>query len=56
MLINFSPASMTVMEQYKMQDDTDILMEMDRIDNTKYKPTECERRFLNATLCKSEFL
>lgn len=57
MLINFSRIDMPLPNPYISQDETDILLEMDRIDGIKHKFSEYERRFLNDTalskLCSS---
>lgn len=53
MLFNFSRMGMPFPEPYISQDEIDMLVEMDRIDGVKHKLNEQERRFSDATLCKS---
>lgn len=53
MLFNFSRIDMPLPEPYISQDEIDMLVEMDRIDGTKHKLSEQERRFSDATLCES---
>lgn len=56
MLMNFSRIDMPLPQPYISQDEIDMLVEMDRIDGVKHELTKQERRFLDATLCKSELL
>lgn len=56
MLMNFSPIVMPLPQPYISQDETDILLEIDRINGVKHELTEQERRFSDAALCKSQLL
>lgn len=56
MIMNFSSVAIPLPEPYISQDETDILLEIDRIDGTKHQLDDIERRFLNATLRESELL
>ena len=40
-------------ETYLTQDETDILIEIGRLDNEKYKLNDAERRFYDATIFES---
>ena len=53
MLMNFSNISIPIPETYLTQDETDILTEIGRLDNEKYKLTDAERRFYDATIFES---
>ena len=44
MLMNFSNMSIPIPETYLTQDETDILIEIGRLNNEKYKLGECVRR------------
>lgn len=56
MLMNFSWIDTPMPDPYLSQDEIDMLVEIDRINDVKHQLTEHERRFLNATLRKSELL
>ena len=53
MLMNFSNISIQIPEIYLTQDETDILIEIGRLDNEKYKLTDVERRFYDAAIFES---
>ena len=53
MLINFSNISIPIPETYLTQDETDILVEIEKLDNEKYKLSDAERRFYDATIFES---
>lgn len=53
MLMNFSSIAVPFPMPYISQDETDILLEIDRINGVKHQLSEQERRFSDATLCKS---
>ena len=53
MLMNFSNMSIPIPETYLTQDETDVLIEIGKLDNEKYKLTEAERRFYDATIFES---
>ena len=53
MLMNFSNMSIPIPETYLTQDETDILVEIGKLDNEKYKLTDVERRFYDATIFES---
>ncbi len=44
MLMNFSPITISMPQSYISQDETDILLEIDRTDGIKHRFTEYERR------------
>ena len=48
--MNFSNMSIPIPETYLTQDETDILIEIGRLNNEKYKLTDVERRFYDATI------
>ena len=50
MLMNFSNILIPIPETYLTQDETDILIEIGRLNNEKYKLTDVERRFYDATI------
>ena len=50
MLMNFSNILIPIPETYLTQDETDILIEIGKLDNEKYKLTDVERRFYDATI------
>lgn len=47
MLMNFSPITISMPQSYISQDETDILLEIDRVDGIKHRFTEYERRYLD---------
>ena len=53
MLMIFSNISIPIPEIYLTQDETDILIEIGRLDNEKYKLTDVERRFYDAAIFES---
>lgn len=53
MLMNFSNISIPIPETYLTQDETDILIEIGRLDNEKYKLTDVKRRFYDAAMFES---
>lgn len=53
MLMNFSNISIPMPKPYLTQDETDILIEIGRLDNEKYKLTDAERRFYDAAIFES---
>ena len=53
MLMNFSNISIPMPKPYLTQDETDILVEIGRLDNEKYKLTDVERRFYDAAIFES---
>lgn len=53
MLFNFNRIDIPLPEPYILQDKIDMLVKMDRLDGAKHKLSEQERRFSDATLCKS---
>lgn len=42
MLMNFSPITISMPQSYISQDETDILLEIDRVDGIKHRFTEHE--------------
>ena len=53
MLMNFSNMSIPIPETYLTQDETDILVEIGKLNNEKYKLTDVERRFYDAAIFES---
>ena len=53
MLMNFSNMLIPIPEIYLTQDETDILIEIGKLNNEKYKLTDVERRFYDATIFES---
>ena len=53
MLMNFSNISIPMPKPYLTQDETDILIEIGRLDNEKYKLTDSERRLYDAAIFES---
>ena len=53
MLMNFSNILIQIPETYLTQDETDVLIEIGKLDNEKYKLTDAERRFYDATIFES---
>ena len=53
MLMNFSSISIPIPETYLTQDETDILVEIGKLNNEKYKLTDLERRFYDAAIFES---
>ena len=54
MLMNFSNISIPMPKPYLTQDETDILVEIGKLDNEKYKLSDAERRYYDATIPKSK--
>ena len=53
MLMNFSNISIPMPKPYLTQDETDILVEIEKLDNEKYKLSDAERRFYDAAIFES---
>ena len=53
MLMNFSNISIPIPKIYLTQDETDILVEIGKLNNEKYKLTDAERRFYDAAVFES---
>ena len=53
MLMNFSNISIPMPKPYLTQDETDILVEIGKLNNEKYKLTDAERRFYDAAVFES---
>ena len=53
MLMNFSNISIPIPKPYLTQDETDILVEIGKLNNEKYKLTDAERRFYDAAIFES---
>ena len=53
MLMNFSNMLIPIPETYLTQDETDILIEIGKLDNEKYKMTYAERIFYDAAIFES---
>ena len=53
MLMNFSNMLSPIPETYLTQDETDILIEIGKLDNEKYKMTYAERMFYDAAIFES---
>ena len=53
MLMNFSNILIPIPETYLTQDETDILVEIEKLDNEKYKLSDSERRFYDAAVFES---
>ena len=53
MLVTFSNISIPIQRTYLTQDETEILIEIGRLDNEKYKLTDVERRFYDAAIFES---
>lgn len=48
--MNFSNISIPIPKTYLTQDETDILVEIGKLDNEKHKLSDVERRFYDATI------
>lgn len=55
MLMNFSPITISMPQSYISQDETDILLEIDRVDGIKHRFTEHERRYLDGAALSELF-
>ena len=53
MLMNFSNMLIPIPETYLTQDETDILIEIGKLDNEKYKMTYAEMIFYDAAIFES---
>lgn len=53
MLMNFSNISIPIPKTYLTQDETDILVEIGKLDNEKHKLSDAERRFYDAAIFES---
>lgn len=54
--MNFSRITIPIPEHYLTQDETDILVEISRLNGEKHKIPDEERRFYDATISKSKLL
>ena len=50
MLMNFSNISIPIPKTYLAQDETDILVEIGKLENEKHKLSDAERRLYDATI------